>query len=210
MPEPIVVDHPVARACLGQLREASTGLVGFRAATARLAPLLVAEATRGLRTEQVEVTTPVDGASVEQLLEPLTALVVLRAGLGLLPAVLEQHPDALVGFLDVHRDEESLAPVEHRRTIPDRAGRDGLVLEPMLATGGSGATGLRALLEAGVEHVTVVAVVATEQAIERLRDEHLEVGVVTAAIDPGLTDAGYITPGLGDFGDRLLSGGAAS
>lgn len=200
-----VVDHPLAADLLRQLRDVDSPRGVFRAAAGRLGLLLVIEATRGLQTTEEEVTTPVGQADVRRLSHPLVALAVLRAGLGLLPALVGLYPDAVVGFLGLEREEETFEPSEYYRNVPPLAGgTPGLVLEPMLATGGSAAAAIVALREGGADPVTLVSVVAAPQGLDRLAAEHPDVHVITAAVDRRLDDRAFIVPGLGDFGDRLF------
>lgn len=148
---------------------------------------------------------------MRRLSRPLVALAVLRAGLGLLPALVELYPDAVVGFLGLEREEETFEPVEYYRNVPFAGGAPGLVLEPMLATGGSAVAAVVALREGGADPVTLVSVVAAPQGLDHLAAEHPDVHVITAAVDGRLDDRAFIVPGLGDFGDRLLgpNGGGA-
>ncbi|MDQ3931747.1 MAG: uracil phosphoribosyltransferase [Actinomycetota bacterium] len=199
-----VVDHPLAADLLRRLRDLDSPREVFRAAAGQLGLLLVIEATRGLQTIEEEVATPIGQAHVRRLNGPLVALAVLRAGLGLLPALVELYPDAVVGFLGLEREEETFEPTEYYRNVPLAGGAPGLVLEPMLATGGSAAAAVVALREAGAEPVTLVSVVAAPPGLGRLADEHPDVHVITAAIDGRLDDRAFIVPGLGDFGDRLF------
>lgn len=199
-----VVDHPLAAELLARLRDIQTGHDEFRELARRLGVLLTAEATRDLPTREEAVDTPLGGARVRRLQRPPVAVAVLRAGLGLLPAVTDLYPSTPVGFVGLERDHDTLQPREYYRKIPDARGGHGLVLEPMLATGGSAAVAVAALREAGADPVTVVAVVAAPEGLRLLRDEHPRVRVVAAAVDGGLDSRGYIVPGLGDFGDRLF------
>ncbi len=207
-----VLDHPLAADLLRRLRDVDTPREAFRDAAGRLGLLLVIEATRGLQTLEEEVTTPVGRAHVRRLSRPLVALVVLRAGLGLLPALVELYPDAIVGFLGLEREEGTFEPTEYYRNVPAARGAPGLVLEPMVATGGSAAAAVVALREAGADPVTLVSVVAAPQGLDRLAADHPDVPVTTAAVDGRLDGRAFIVPGLGDFGDRLLGtiGGEAS
>ncbi|MDP8961152.1 MAG: uracil phosphoribosyltransferase [Actinomycetota bacterium] len=199
-----VLDHPLAADLLRRLRDVDTPREVFRDTAGRLGLLLVIEATRGLQTLEEEVTTPVGRAHVRRLSRPLVALVVLRAGLGLLPSLVELYPDAIVGFLGLEREEGTFEPTEYYRNLPAARGAPGLVLEPMLATGGSAAAAVVALREAGADPVTLVSVVAAPQGLDRLAAEHPDVPVITAAVDGRLDGRAFIVPGLGDFGDRLL------
>jgi uracil phosphoribosyltransferase len=198
-----VVEHPLAADLVGRLRDAATAPPAFRAAADRLATLLVLEATRELTTAEVEVDTPVARAAARRLSQPVVALPVLRAGLGLLPAVTRLFPDATVGLLGLERHHETHQASEYYRNVPDARGAVGLVLEPMLATGGSASQAVAALRQAGAADIAVVAVVAAPEGLHRVAGDHPDARVVTAAVDPELNADAYIVPGLGDFGDRL-------
>lgn len=199
-----VLDHPLASALLGRLRDIQTGHAEFRELARRLGLLLAVEATRDLPTVEEAVDTPVGRARVDRLSRAPVAVAVLRAGLGLLAAVTDLFPAAPVGFIGLERDHTTLEPREYYRKIPDARGAHGLVLEPMLATGGSATAAVSALIGAGAGAATVVSVVAAPEGLRRLAEEHPAARVVAAAVDAGLDERGYIVPGLGDFGDRLL------
>ncbi|MGH3440882.1 MAG: uracil phosphoribosyltransferase [Nitriliruptorales bacterium] len=201
----ILVDHPLAAELLGRLRDAETDGESFSAASHRLGLLLVLEATRDLPTDEAEVTTPVGSASVRRLRHSLVAIPVLRAGLGLLPAIHALYPGTPVGFLGLERDEETFEASRYYRKLPEAQGADVLVLEPMVATGGSASNAVTVAKEAGARSVRVVSVVAAPEGLKRMADDHPDVTVVTAAIDQGLNPNAYIVPGLGDYGDRLFA-----
>jgi uracil phosphoribosyltransferase len=199
-----VVDHPLARDLLADLRDERTAPPRFRTTARRLGWLLVIEATRDLATERIAVTTPMQTTEQERLAEDLVAVPVLRAGLGLLESVTDLFPETLVGYLGMERDEITLQPRDYYAKLPQMEGRRALVLDPMLATGGSG-TAAVALIRgaANPKSIVFVCVVAAPEGIARLQNEHPDVPIVTAALDRELNDVGFILPGLGDFGDRL-------
>jgi uracil phosphoribosyltransferase len=196
-----VVDHPLAAARLGVLRDATTGSQGFRAALAELAAMLVYEATRDLPTVEVTVRTPVADAPGRRLAETPLLVPVLRAALGMVDAALGLLPEAQVGFVGLARDETTHQPRAYLESLPARlAGRRVLVLDPMLATGGSLEHCLRLLTSRGAGPITVVCVLAAPEGLARI--EALGVDVVTAAVDRELNERAFIVPGLGDAGDR--------
>ncbi|HEX2028813.1 MAG TPA: uracil phosphoribosyltransferase [Nitriliruptorales bacterium] len=205
-----VVDHPLAADLLGRLRDRHTSAPAFRTACRQLARLLVLEATRGLVTAPDQVATLLGHAPVERIAQPVAAVPVLRAGLGLLGAVESLYPHAAVGFLGVERQPGTLEPLSYYRKLPPLAGALTLVLEPMLATGGSASVAIAAVREAGAEDVVVVTVVAATVGIERLHADQPTIRIVTAGVDDRLDERGYIVPGLGDFGDRLFATGHGS
>lgn len=199
-----VVDHPLSGELLARLRDATTSPEVFRHLSRRLATVLVLEATRSLPVRDVTVTTPVGTASGQALATPLVAVPILRAGLGLLEAVTDLLPEVSVGYIGLERDDATLRPTSYYVKVPPLADRPVLLLDPMLATGGSASVAVRLLRERGATDVRLVCVVAAPEGVERLAAEHPDVGIVTAALDERLDDHGYIVPGLGDFGDRLF------
>jgi uracil phosphoribosyltransferase len=200
----IVLDDPIAGIQLASLRDASTSPEHFRHHAQRLGAMLALRAVQDLPGAAGEVTTPLGPAATHVPGRTIVAVPVLRAGLGLLPGVHDVLPTALVGMIGLERDAETFQARRYYFKVPPLDGAWVLVLEPMLATGGSASDAVRALDAEGAEHVTVLSVVATEQGIARILEENPGVQVVTAAIDPELDDNAYIVPGLGDFGDRLF------
>ena len=198
-----VLDHPLAGDLLTRLRDRDTGPAEYRALTRRLGLLLVAEATCDLATEPRRIDTPLEPFDGTQVAKRVVAIPVLRAGLGLLEAVTDLYPDAVVGYLGMERDEETHEPRDYYAKLPDLAGRKALVVDPMLATGGSGSAAVGYVKDAGADDVTFVCVVAAPEGLARLRADHPEVPIVAAALDRQLDEHAYIVPGLGDFGDRL-------
>ena len=199
-----VVDHPLAGHLLAGLRHEKTEPERFRVLAHRLSTVLVLEATRGLRTGQATVRTPLAEASVNLLSANVVAVPILRAGLGLLNAVTDLLPEVQVGYAGLERDERTLQPTSYYLKVPELADRSVLLLDPMLATGGSASFAATVLKERGATDIQLLCVVAAPEGVERLAGAHPDVRVVTAALDDGLNDVGYIVPGLGDFGDRLF------
>jgi uracil phosphoribosyltransferase len=201
-----VVDHPLVRHKLSILRSRETDTMTFRSLVAELATLLTYEATRDLDVEPVAVSTPLEDTTQAKVSGKKLAVVpIFRAGLGMLDAVIGLIPVARVGFVGLYRDEEALEPVEYYAKFPaDLAERDVLLLDPMLATGGSAAFACAKLKEKGAHRITAVCLVAAPEGLARMEREHPEVQIVVAAVDRQLNDVGYILPGLGDAGDRLF------
>jgi uracil phosphoribosyltransferase len=199
-----VLDHPLVEDLLARLRERNTGPAEFRTLTRRLGWLLVIEATRDLQTEPITIETPMEETKARRLVEPLVAIPVLRAGLGLLDAATDLYPDTVVGYLGLERDEETLEPRDYYAKLPPMEGRRALVLDPMLATGGSGSAAI-AHIEANANPTSIsfVCIVAAPEGVARIAADHPEVPIVAAALDRELNGVGFILPGLGDFGDRL-------
>jgi uracil phosphoribosyltransferase len=204
-----LVDHPIAADALTTLRGTGSDVVAFRAAMHRLSTIVLAEATRTLPTADVIVDTPLAQADGRRIARQPVIVPVLRAGLGMLPAVLDLLPGADVGFVGISRDEETALPHPYVNKLPpDLSGRTCLVIDPMLATGGSLEYTCRLLAERGAPTpVTVVCVLAAPEGLDRMRDSGLAVHVVTAAIDSHLDERSFIVPGLGDAGDRLFGAG---
>ena len=198
-----VLEHPLAGDLLTQLRDRETGPAEYRALTRRLGLLLIAEATRDLATEPRAIETPLEPFGGTRVAKRVVAIPVLRAGLGLLEAVTDLYTDAVVGYLGMERDEETHEPRDYYAKLPDLAGRKALVVDPMLATGGSGSAAVGYVKDAGADDITFVCVVAAPEGLAKLRADHPDIPVVAAALDRELNDSAYILPGLGDFGDRL-------
>jgi len=198
-----VVDHPLAGHLLTQLRDQDTAPPVFRTLAKRLALALALEAIRDLPTTEVEVQGPLERAK-GRILGDLVAVPILRAGLGMLEAVTELFPEVAVGYIGLERDEASLQPQSYYRKLPQVAGRHVLVLDPMLATGGSGSAATAAVREGGPASIRFVCVVSAPEGIAKMETDHPDVPIFTAAVDRQLNEHGYILPGLGDFGDRLF------
>jgi len=201
----IRVDHPLVQHKLSYLRDKETPTVHFRKLVNELTLLLTYEATKEFPTEPAEIETPLERMTAQRIPGKKVAVCpVLRAGLGMLDGVLSLISGARVGFIGLYRDEETLQPVEYYVKLPaDLAERDAIVLDPMLATGNSSAAAVATVKAQGARSVTLVCLVAAPEGIEHLHAEHPDVTIVTAAVDRGLNERGFIVPGLGDAGDRL-------
>ena len=199
-----VVDHPLAGTMLTSLRDRTTPPPLFRLLTKRLALALALEATRTVPTRAREVTTPLAPATGTAFAAPLVAVPILRAGLGMLEAVTELFPEVAVGYIGLERDHATFEPSTYYSKLPPIEGAYVLLLDPMLATGGSAAAACATLAAERPARVTLLSVVAAPEGIRHLTEQHPEVDVVTAAVDERLNDQAYIVPGLGDFGDRLF------
>ena len=198
-----VVDHPLAKARLSELRDARTENAAFRAALRDLTVMLIYEATRDAQLVSAPIHTPVARTLGYRLANPPLLVPVLRAGLGMAEAAFGLMPEARMGFVGLARDEETHRPVPYMESLPESLhGRPVFVLDPMLATGGSMAHTIRLLTERGATDVTAICVLAAPEGIAHLRDSGLPVRVITASIDVRLNDSAFIVPGLGDAGDR--------
>jgi len=198
-----VIDHPLTRHYLSVLRDETTESEAFRAAARRLTYTLVLEATSRLPVKEIEVRTPMETTTGHALGE-VVAVAVLRAGLGMLDAVLDLIPEVRVGFAGVQRNEETAAPEEYYINLPNLDHASVLVLEPMLATGGSLSWAVDQVKAAGGHDITVLCVVTAPEGVSRMYQDHPGVRIVAAARDRELNDVFYIVPGLGDMGDRLF------
>lgn len=197
-----VVDHPLAKARLSTMRDARTDSAAFRAALHELTVMLVYEATRDVPVKTERIHTPVARTEGYKLASPPLLVPVLRAGLGMADQAHKLIPDAQMGFVGLARDEETLKPTPYLESLPESlANRPVLVLDPMLATGGSMEYTIRLLTDRGADDVTAICALAAPEGIAHLEQTGLPVRVVTASIDERLNDSGFIVPGLGD-GDR--------
>ena len=205
MKEPMIVDHPLIQHKISLLRNKATGTKEFRDLVNEIAMLLCYEATRDLPTEEVEIETPVSVARTKVLAGRKLALVpILRAGMGMLDGMLTLLPAAKVGFIGLYRDESTLQPVEYFCKLPsDIEERDVLVLDPMLATGGSATDAISQIKKHGARHIKFICLIAAPEGIEALHTAHPDVDIYIASKDECLNENGYIVPGLGDAGDRI-------
>lgn len=198
------LDHPLAVDLLTILRDKQTDPPRFRQIAERLGYLLVAEALSDMSTEEVDIETPLEATVGNRLRRPVVAVAVLRAGLGLLGSVQTLVPDAAIGFAGVQRDEETAEPLEYYTKFPTLDKARVLVLEPMLATGGSLSWAIDKVKENGAKDITAVCVVAAPEGVSMMEEHHPDVRIVAAALDRELNEHFYIAPGLGDMGDRLF------
>jgi len=198
-----VVNHPIVQTRLTVMRDERSSNAEFRAALRELATLLVYEATRGLATAEVPITTPVTETTGVTLGNPPLLVPVLRAGLGMAEAAFNLLPESQMGFVGLARDEETHEPHAYMASLPaSLAGRPVIVLDPMLATGGSLLHCLHLLADRGASDLTVICALAAPEGIAAIEASGLGVRIFTASIDDGLNENAYIVPGLGDAGDR--------
>jgi uracil phosphoribosyltransferase len=202
-----VSSHPLVADSLRGLRDRATQPEEFRVLARKIITLLVYEATADLPVVHGTVHTPLKEADATSVEQEVVAIPVLRAGLGLLGPVLELLPRVSVGYIGLERDEQTAVARIYYEKLPDLVGKVPLLLDPMLATGGSAARALDLIKEAGGRNTRMVCVVAAPEGVKVLEERHPEVKIFTAALDEGLNDRAYIVPGLGDFGDRLFGTG---
>lgn len=202
----VVVDHPLVQHKLSILRDIGTGAKEFRELVKELAMLIAYEATRSFQLAETVVTTPITQTTTYVLAGKKVAVIpILRAGLGMVDGILELIPAAKVGHVGLYRDPETLKPVEYYCKLPEDIGeRDVLIVDPMLATGGSAAAAVQFLRERGAHTIDLLVLLAAPEGIEEVNRVCSNVRIYTCAVDSHLNDHGYIVPGLGDAGDRLF------
>ncbi len=203
-PNLVVFDHPLIQHKLTLMRDRRTGFMAFRSLMRQIAALMVFEVTRAFHTEPVEVETPLERTTGAQVNAKITVVPVLRAGLGMADAILEVMPEARVGHLGMARDERTLKPITYLSKLP-RGLSDGpvILVDPMLATGGSAVLALSMLRDAGADDLRMISLVASPEGVGVLGKHHPGVRIYAAALDREIDARGFIRPGLGDAGDRL-------
>lgn len=200
-----VVNHPLIKEKMTHLRDKKTAPRNFRRLLDEIAQLLLFEVTRDLPIREVPVTTPIAETTGYALdISGITVVPILRAGLGFLDAVLDLIPEARVGHIGLTRDEETLEPIKYYCKIPKDKDAEIILIDPMLATGGSAAAALTMLKEEGYKNFRFMCLVAAPEGVELVNREHPDVPIYTAALDDHLNEHGYIVPGLGDAGDRVF------
>ncbi|NCB74614.1 MAG: uracil phosphoribosyltransferase [Clostridia bacterium] len=201
-----VFDHPLIQHKLSIMREKDTSVKEFRELVSEVATLMCYEATRDLPLEEIEIETPVAKAKCRRIAGKKLAIVpILRAGLGMVDGMLTMIPNAKVGHIGLYRDPDTLLPVKYYCKMPkDIAERDVIIVDPMLATGGSAAAAITFLKEYGCKHIKLMSIIGAPEGIKKVQDEHPDVDIFVAAKDSHLNEHGYIVPGLGDAGDRIF------
>ncbi len=201
-----VFEHPLIQHKLSILRDKNTGVKEFREMINEISMLMCFEVTRDLPVEDVEVETPVAVAHCKRLSGKKLAIVpILRAGLGMVDGMVQMIPSAKVGHIGLYRDPETLEPVKYYFKMPPDIGeREVIVVDPMLATGGSAIAAVNFLKEAGVKRIRIMDIIAAPEGIAAMQQAHPDVDIYVAALDERLNDHGYIVPGLGDAGDRIF------
>ena len=201
-----VMDHPLIVHKLSLMRDKYTGSKEFREAVEEISSLLCYEATRDLPLKEVEIETPIAHAKVRYISgKKLAVVCILRAGLGMVEGILEMIPAAKVGHIGLYRNPETLQPIEYYCKLPsDIEDRDVLLLDPMLATGGSAIAAIDGLKRRGVKHIKLMNLIGAPEGVAAVQKAHPDVEIFVGAIDEKLNDHGYIVPGLGDAGDRIF------
>jgi uracil phosphoribosyltransferase len=201
----VIIDHPLVKRDLTILRNKKTPSHLFRSVLHRMARLMAYEVSRELKTEKIRVMTPLEKTDGYVIKQPVVLVPILRAGLGLLDGFNEILPDARIGHIGLYRNEKTLHPVDYYFKVPDNIDRAlVLVLDPMLATGGSGIAAVAYLKERGARDIRFVSLVAAPEGVKKMHKAHPDIRIYTCSLDRGLNHRGYILPGLGDAGDRIF------
>lgn len=205
-PNLVIVDHPLIQHKLALLRSWTTSKKTFRELVDEISTLMGYEVTRDLALEPVDIETPLESTIGYMVSgKKLTLVPILRAGLGMVEGMLRLVPAARVGHIGLYREEDTLEPIEYYFKIPSEPeARDFIVLDPMLATGGSASAAVQLLKDAGASRIRYVCIVAAPEGVQRMLEDHPDLPIFTAALDRQLDQNGFIRPGLGDAGDRLF------
>ena len=206
MSKVLVMDHPLIQHKVSLMRDKETGTKEFRELLNEISMLMAYEVTRDLPLREVEIETPICRAQTKVIAGKKLAIVpILRAGLGMVDGIMSLVPSAKVGHIGLYRDPNTLEPVEYYCKLPeDCEEREILLVDPMLATGGSASAAIRFLKRRGCKHIKLVCLIAAPEGTRRIQADHPDVNIYVAAMDEKLNDHGYIVPGLGDAGDRLF------
>ena len=206
MSKVFVFDHPLIQHKLSILRDKATSVKEFRELISEIAMLMCYEATRDLPLEDIDVETPVAVAHCKRIAGKKLAIVpVLRAGLGMVDGMVSMIPNVKVGHIGLFRDPDTLKPVKYYfKMPPDITERDVIVVDPMLATGGSASAAINFLKEAGVQHIKLMSIIGAPEGVAKMQADHPDVDIFVAALDEKLNEHCYIVPGLGDAGDRIF------
>lgn len=205
MTNPVIMDHPLIKCKMAMLRDKNTSTKEFRELVSEIAMLMCYEATRDFPLTETEIETPITTDKFLVMDKKVTIVPILRAGLGMEEGMLQMLPAARVGHVGVFRDPQTLNPVEYYCKLPSDVDKsEVIVVDPMLATGGSAAFSISAVKKRGAKNIRFMCLVAAPQGIEKLQSEHPDVQIYCGALDEKLNDHGYIVPGLGDAGDRIF------
>lgn len=199
-----VLNHPLITHKLATMRKEETNMIDFGAILDEVAALMAYEITRDLPTKDVEIKTPMEKMTTQVVSKNIVLVPILRAGLGMVDGIRSLIPTAKVGHVGMYRDEKTLTPVEYFVKLPELEDAIVMVVDPMLATGGSANMAIDVLKREGAKHIKLVCVVGVQEGVDAVNKKHPDVDIFLAAKDPILNEAGYITPGLGDAGDRIF------
>lgn len=200
-----VLQHPLITHKLAWMRRKETGTKDFRQNLNEIAGLMAYEISRDLPLRDIEIETPIESTVTQELAKSTVLIPVLRAGLGMVDGITNLMPTAKVGHIGMYRDHETLQPMEYYAKFPDNLGESvAMVLDPMLATGGSASMAITAIKKRGAKSIKLVCIVGAPEGVERIENDHPDIDIYLAALDTKLNEQGYIVPGLGDAGDRLF------
>ena len=205
MSKVVIFNHPLINHKLSRMREKETNTKDFREALNEISALMAYEVTRDLPVKETKIHTPIAEAVGYELSSEIVIVPILRAGLGMVDGVLTLMPNAKIGHIGLYRNEETLEPVEYYCKLPKHIeDKTVIVLDPMLATGGSGSAAITMLKKRGVKKIKFLCVIAAPVGIKKIQEDHPDVTIYVAKLDEKLNDVGYIVPGLGDAGDRIF------
>lgn len=200
----VIMDHPLIHHKLSLIRDEKTGTKDFRQTVSEIGMLMAFEVTRNLPMKDIKIQTPVSQADCKTLASEVVIVPIIRAGLGMVEGITALIPTAKVGHVGMYRDEETLEPHQYYAKFPPMiVDAEVLVVDPMLATGGSVSHTVKILKEAGVKHIKYVGIVGAPEGVKRVQKDHPDIDIYLASLDEKLNENGYIVPGLGDCGDRL-------
>ncbi|NBW70247.1 MAG: uracil phosphoribosyltransferase [Bacteroidetes bacterium] len=200
-----LIEHPLVELYISKLRDVNSDISTFRSAMDRLGGILAYHALQRVQGEEIKVTTPLETTNGLKINEPVHVIPILRAGLSLVQGLLHFIPDARVGHIGVYRDHSSHEPVNYYDNLPEDIDRGlSIVVDPMLATGGSASHALHYLKENGAKNIVFACVIAAPEGVEKVHDQHPDITIISTKLDRELNDQAYILPGLGDAGDRYF------
>lgn len=200
-----LIEHPLVKRDLSIIRDKNTTTENFREAVKRISNILAAEISINFQTTEIEIETPLEKTTGHRLLQEIVLVPVLRAGLGMVSGFLELIPDAKVGHIGLQRNEETLEPIEYYYKTPENIDQSVVILlDPMLATGGSASEAIKYLKQRSASQIIFACLVSAPEGVSRINNDHPDVKIFTAALDRKLNNKGYILPGLGDAGDRTF------
>ena len=199
-----VIDHPLIKHKLTVMRKKDTGTKDFRQNLDEIGGLMVYEITRDLPLNPVEIETPICPYTGYELAKKVVIVPILRAGLGMVNGIQDLIPTAKIAHVGMYRDEETLKPIEYYCKLPDNKDGVTIVVDPMLATGGSSSAAIQMLKDKGVKNIRLMCIIAAPEGVKKMQEDHPDVDVYIGALDDHLNEHGYIVPGLGDAGDRIF------
>ena len=200
-----VIDHPLAKVLITQLRDKSTGNEAFRSACRNITRLLALEATRSLNFKSAKVETPLEVTEGAEWIQGITIIPIIRAGIAMVEPILEIYPKATVGYVGLERDESTAIASNYYQKVSNLKDHKAIIVDPMLATGGSLLQAIEICQKSGAQDITVVTIIAAPEGVEAVQSRYPDIPIFTAVLDRELNENKYILPGLGDFGDRLYN-----